>query len=177
MLSKRPATRGARRVLFAAVALAASAGSSAVATCPTLFGDVTGNGATNVADVQCAIITALYQLSGAPAGLTPVCLGPLGAAGADVDCSGAATVSDAVLTASFILSGALGPAVDGNANGCPDGCEDQGEPAAPALRPTSFSGTASGGGFTLQATVPGSLGSGTAATGGGNTLRTAPAGQ
>jgi hypothetical protein len=88
--------------------------------CPS-GGDINGDGAVNVSDVQCTILLALWQLSGA-AVAPPACLkGPLSVA--DLDCQGGTTVSDIQLDIRRALSVKLPPPIDANGNDCPDSCD------------------------------------------------------
>jgi hypothetical protein len=82
-------------------------------------GDLTGDGAASIVDVQCGILTALSTLEG---GALPACLtGP--AQLSDMDCSGAAEVGDLQLIVSLVLGVPFSSVIDKNANNCHDFCE------------------------------------------------------
>ncbi len=93
------------------------------AACLSPPGDVTGNGATTVTDVQCNILANLWALS--PSGSEfPVCVsGGLGWAAADQNCDSRIDVVDSLLVARWALGLALDPTIDTNANNCVDACE------------------------------------------------------
>lgn len=82
-------------------------------------GDVNADSKVNVSDAQCAILTAVAILAGAP---EPLCL-KVPFVAVDLDCDGVISVSDITL----ILYSAVGLAfpieVDTNADGCADGCQ------------------------------------------------------
>lgn len=85
-----------------------------------VVGDLTGDGLVGVTDVQCSLLSGLAALSGAA---SPSCLaGPLEAA--DTTCDEAVDVSDALVVVTIALEIGLPPAIDANANGCPDACEE-----------------------------------------------------
>jgi hypothetical protein len=85
-------------------------------------GDVNGSGFTNVADVQCALLTVLWSIGG-KVGPAPACLGPADPSVVDVICDGALTVADVQVIISFSLLQVPPEALDTNANGCADACE------------------------------------------------------
>ncbi len=85
----------------------------------TAGGDVTGNGSTDVADVQCTILAALAELGTIPA---PACLA--GVPGAeDLNCDGLTNVVDVTLTVRLALSMPFDPALDANGDQCVDACQ------------------------------------------------------
>lgn len=93
--------------------------SVAQADCPTLPGDVTGDGITNIVDVQCAIVSALAELAGSTE--VPECA-QNHPEGPDADCNGIVDVVDIQLAISFTLGVPLSPAIDANADLCVDTC-------------------------------------------------------
>lgn len=107
------ATTGA--VALLAVALAAWP-TTARAACEGPLGEVTGDGVTNVTDVQCVILDVLAHAQGTAA---PACLG----GSADLDCSAAVDVSDVQLAIGAALHLPLAPSVDANHDACPDACQ------------------------------------------------------
>jgi hypothetical protein len=82
--------------------------------------DSNGDGPTDVIDVQCAILAAIWETGGA--GPLPTCLGG-DPDGADVDCNGTTNVVDVQITIFVVLGAALPMDSDANDNGCPDLCE------------------------------------------------------
>lgn len=95
------------------------------AECPVLPGDVTGDGKADVVDVQCTIISALYNQS-PEAGVELLdCLGGIEFQEAsDLSCSGETNVLDVILSLTYALGDPLNPDVDTNENNCHDGCEN-----------------------------------------------------
>jgi hypothetical protein len=91
-------------------------------TCSEPPGDVNGDDKTDVVDVQCGILVVLWEIVGNTGGI-PACLaGP--PAAADISCDAATDVIDVQLLISMALGGDLALSIDGDANGCPDLCED-----------------------------------------------------
>ena len=92
---------------------------------PPLFGDVTGDGALTISDLQCTVQVLAWSMSnsGAPA---PPCLSG-DAQIADVDCSGSVGLVDVYLSRALIiraLNGTpLNPAVDSDDDGITDSCQ------------------------------------------------------
>ncbi len=83
------------------------------------LGDVDADGAVDVVDVQCLVLSALASVAGDAA---PACeAGP-----SDLDCSGSIDVVDVVLDTRLALGLGLAVSVDADANGCPDGCDAAG---------------------------------------------------
>lgn len=93
------------------------------AACPVHVGDVGGDGETNVVDVQCVALSALAELSNPLPPQDDDASCTIGALWVDVDCSGAVTVVDVLITAVSALDPSLPGAIDADANGCPDACE------------------------------------------------------
>ncbi|NUN13896.1 MAG: PQQ-dependent sugar dehydrogenase [Myxococcales bacterium] len=102
-----------------AVCVIVSTTSGGHAECPLLPGDVTGDGITNIVDVQCAIIGALAELAGT--GELPECAidNPLGP---DLDCNDMTDVVDVQLAISFALGMPLSLAIDADSDLCVDSC-------------------------------------------------------
>jgi hypothetical protein len=88
--------------------------------CPANYGDINGDGAVSITDVQCAILSTGYSLF--PSGPMPECLGG-SLLNADLSCSGSVTVADAVLAIQVLLSLPIDPSLDKDGSGCPDSCE------------------------------------------------------
>lgn len=108
------------RSVAACIALGAlPAGATASITQP--IGDLDADTATTVLDVQCGIVSTLWVLLGAP-GAPPACV-----AGAfertDVDCDGATTVADVLLTVGSALGAPPSAEVDGDGDGVVDACQ------------------------------------------------------
>lgn len=112
-----PSRRTRAPIFGLALAVVALWGGGARADCAAPFGEVTGDGLTNVTDVQCVIIEALSQAEGGPA---PACLsgGP-----ADLNCDAAVNVGDVQLAIGAALHLPLDPSVDGDHDSCPDSCQ------------------------------------------------------
>lgn len=120
--------RAHRRVVFflllaACVGLAVAGSQVARATpqCASSLGDINQDGKVGVADVQCGILTVLWELSGRSQS-PPQCLGGPPTL-ADVNCSGQVEIPDVLVTIQVALGMPLDLAIDGNANACPDSCE------------------------------------------------------
>ena len=95
------------------------------AECPAVVGDVNGDGEANVVDVQCTIVSVLYTQSPTLDPSLVNCLGGVeNLSFSDLSCSGETNVVDVLLSLSFALGDVLNPEVDGDANGCPDSCEE-----------------------------------------------------
>jgi hypothetical protein len=141
------------------------------APCQLPLADVNDSGATDVLDVQCVTISALFLAQGG-AGAEPPCLGGAPVGTTDLDCSGGTDVADVLLTLYDIFGVPLGPALDGNADGCPDACQTPEGPSG--VEPVLFVGESfAGPGGALRVrpvtTVPPSAGA--ASTGGGFEVR------
>lgn len=126
-------TRARAAGVVAAVATLAGASAAASAQCMDPIGDITGDGATDVVDVQCAVLSALYSLAPELGGALLVCASgdPLAA---DVDCSMAVDVVDVSVAIVAALGTVLPEAIDGDGDLCPDACQlstDPTDPGAP----------------------------------------------
>lgn len=87
-------------------------------------GDLTGDGTTDVVDTQCAILAALWALTGSQTA-APNCL-PTGSnpiAMADQNCDAMVGVADAQLVIFFALGTPLAASLDADSNQCVDVCE------------------------------------------------------
>jgi hypothetical protein len=84
------------------------------------LGDVDGNGVIDVVDVQCTVVTSLWQLSGGP---LPSCLYKNDPKYANLDCGAKVDVIDVQLTIGVAIGKPLDPVLDANGDGCPDSCE------------------------------------------------------
>jgi hypothetical protein len=93
---------------------------SAQADCLSPPGDLTSDGVTDVMDVQCTILTLLWELGGG-AGDGPMCLG-VGAWNADLDCDQNTTVTDAVLVIQAALDIPWSVVIDADGDLCADDC-------------------------------------------------------
>ena len=116
-------TRPSQFVFLAVGATALVALSSpddARAACLQPAGDVTASGTTDVSDVQCLILTSLWEMGAG--GATPACLA-VEPAQADLQCSGAVDVVDVVVAIRLVLKLGLALAMDGNGDGCADACQ------------------------------------------------------
>lgn len=99
----------------------------AAARCAPVPGDLNGDGFTQISDVQCAILTTLWQQGGT--GSPPSCL-----AGADVnleggdvsladaDCSGSPNVADVLIIIRLALGEPLDVTLDADGDQCADAC-------------------------------------------------------
>lgn len=87
-----------------------------------IVGDLDGNGKASVSDAICLLLTATAYLAD-PLAPGPACLNGDWRR-ADLDCSGAPEVGDAVLVVRLALSESLGVEVDADADGCADTCVD-----------------------------------------------------
>ncbi|NUN12242.1 MAG: CHRD domain-containing protein [Myxococcales bacterium] len=89
--------------------------------CLTPPGDFNADNTTNVVDVQCAILVALWELGG-QVGAQPLCLAVPVLLG-DTNCDDARNVVDVQIVISYSLKQPLNPTIDADANQCPDACE------------------------------------------------------
>lgn len=159
-------------VLVVALLLPASAASAA---CGDVVGDVNGNGTLNITDAQCVVLMTIWEIGGSVPGTQPACLsGPTGTA--DLDCDGSINVADAQIVVTLVVQNPLSSIIDGDGDGCPDGCQTTQLAGPPIVVPTWFVGTASGGGLQLRALAPGFVAEGKA-SGGGLTLEPKPVGK
>jgi hypothetical protein len=85
-------------------------------------GDLDQSGTNDVVDVQCAIVTVLWNLNGADPGAVPGCLDSAPTA-TDVNCDASIDVTDITLIIQFALGAPLDPAIDSDQDGCHDACE------------------------------------------------------
>lgn len=95
-----------------------------MAVCLSPPGDVTGNGMTTVADVQCVILAIFWSLDG-QVDLPPDCIAKTGspAIWPDHNCDAVINVTDATLGIQFVFSAPLSQSLDANTNHCVDTCE------------------------------------------------------
>lgn len=93
---------------------------STFAVCGDPPGNVNGDTFTNVVDVQCAIVGAIWELGGNidPA---PECLG-LDIASGDLNCDGFLNVTDIQIVINHTIGAPLAASIDGDADGCVDTC-------------------------------------------------------
>ena len=96
----------------------------AQAVCVDPPGDVTGDGQTNVVDVQCSILSTFFYLTTSGAPTIPSCAGN-NIKRSDANCSGTTNVSDILMVASQALGEKLSSALDENVDGCADSCLTQ----------------------------------------------------
>lgn len=115
-------------ILAAALAVAATPAATAAQCIYPLnlepliapFGDLNGSGEVTVVDVQCGIITVLWEIGGGE-GSPPDCVGgPTWQT--DVLCDGTSEVSDIVQLIQLAVGLPLGPSIDSDSDGCPDTC-------------------------------------------------------
>lgn len=87
-------------------------------------GDVTGNGMTTVADVQCVILAIFWSLDG-QVDIPPDCIAKTGspAIWPDHNCDAVINVTDATLGIQFVFNAPLSESLDANLNQCVDSCE------------------------------------------------------
>ncbi|NUN16043.1 MAG: hypothetical protein HUU55_20645, partial [Myxococcales bacterium] len=89
--------------------------------CGSPHGDLTGNGAVDVADIQCEILGNLWSLD-TDAAPQPSCL-VVTVPGFDIDCTGDINVTDTVLLIQIGLKAPLDTAIDSDNDMCPNVCE------------------------------------------------------
>jgi hypothetical protein len=110
---------------FARAAFVMAAGllgpTGASANCLAPAGDLTGNGITNVVDVQCSGLGNLWDLLGRPAADTPACVPADPDERFDVNCDVSISIVDYHLVVSLALGRSLGT-LDEDGDGCPDAC-------------------------------------------------------
>jgi hypothetical protein len=99
--------------------------SKASAACLAPPGDVTGDGSTNVTDVQCNVLVNLWSLLGGGLGAGPVCAGSVNSPiiMADHNCDGIANVQDTLAAVNLALGLGLVVELDADADGCFDACD------------------------------------------------------
>lgn len=103
------------------VAFFASMRSSMAAGCTDPPGDITAGAATNVVDVQCSILLALWELNN-KSGPVPECL-KWPEELADQNCDGSINVADIQIIIQYSLLQPLNVDIDADGSGCPDSCE------------------------------------------------------
>jgi hypothetical protein len=102
------------------VVAALSLGSlSASAQCLTPRGDITGDGITNVVDVQCGVFVSL---AANPAVNPPACLKVLFTA-VDSNCDSSIDVTDILLLVQHAVNLPINEALDEDGNNCVDDCQ------------------------------------------------------
>lgn len=84
------------------------------------YGDITGDGAVNVVDVQCMQLVLGWIARGAY-GTGPACMSSVGAA--DLNCDGAVNVVDYILAITLAKGQPLHPDLDSNGDGIHDACQ------------------------------------------------------
>lgn len=89
----------------------------ALGTCLTPPGDLDGSGVSNVVDVQCDILLALWELSTDEMAPPPSCL-HVSVSEADVNCDGANNVTDVLLLIQFALNVPIDSSIDVDGDGC-----------------------------------------------------------
>jgi hypothetical protein len=92
----------------------------AEAACPEVPGDVDGDLATSVTDVQCAIVVTLDGLDGVFGPPSACAVG--GALAADLDCGGSVDVTDVQILIQVVLGAGLPGSLDADGDGCVDAC-------------------------------------------------------
>jgi len=85
-------------------------------------GDVTKNGATDISDVQCGILTVLAELVQGGSSASPPCLAT-STSGADLNCDGTSDVTDVLLLIQLVLKEPLAVTIDTDGDGCHNNCE------------------------------------------------------
>ncbi len=120
------------------VLLLALCPSLAQAMCGQVPGDINQSGEANVADVQCAILVALYEQNPTDADSFLSCLGSQPMDAADLQCDASVNVVDVVLSITYALEAPLSLEIDVDGDLCPDACAPP-EPIPPtqpgALKP------------------------------------------
>jgi hypothetical protein len=149
--------RSFRVALMAAFSVALFLGATDVATaqCIEPRGDISGDGKTNIVDVQCAVFVSLDP----EANLLnpPACLGyPFQAA--DANCNGTVDVTDLIILIQYAVSLDLDESIDADGDQCADACQVPGDLVAGHA---IAAGISEGASFRLKA-----LGSGFEANGG-----------
>lgn len=122
----RPKLLAISCLTWVGIAAITASASNAEAACPAIIGDIDGSGSANVVDVQCAILTTLWELNGG-VGALPACVAG-GTIAADVNCDNTINVSDVQITIQISLGQPLSAELDANQNKCPDACEAVVEP-------------------------------------------------
>lgn len=88
--------------------------------CAPVPGDINDSGITNVVDVQCAIMMALWWMD---TGLVPApTCSLLGQKGADINCDMMINVTDVLLATQMVLGTPLSSDIDFDGDNCPDEC-------------------------------------------------------
>ncbi|NUN13132.1 MAG: lamin tail domain-containing protein [Myxococcales bacterium] len=99
---------------------------AARADCLTPPGDVTGDSKTDIVDVQCLLLTSLWELTGKIDPL-PTCL-KVSVALADQNCSDSIDVTDVTIEILLAIGSPMSASIDANSDGCVDVCQDIGPP-------------------------------------------------
>ncbi len=95
---------------------------TAEAHCLDPLGDITQNGVTDISDVQCESLTALWELSDGDFANVPACTGE-SVLNTDPNCDGTHDVIDLLLVINYVLGIPLSSELDADGNGCPDTCD------------------------------------------------------
>lgn len=113
-----------RTFVLATLLMGAALAGPLQAACLLPPGDLTADGTSTVADVQCTLLATLWSLAG-QFGPVPACIEAAGAPNvvSDHDCSGVVNVSDVQISVLFALGASLEPELDSDASGCVDACE------------------------------------------------------
>jgi hypothetical protein len=97
-----------------------SDGNGVVDACEPTYGDLTGDGEVNVADLTCMSLTLQWAMQSGQ-GTKPICLSTTTAA--DLNCDGQIGITDLLLAINISSGTALSVAIDSNGNGIHDQCE------------------------------------------------------
>lgn len=102
----------------------------AVATCNTAqAGDITGDGITDIVDVQCAVNVAFYQQQSLPQAAVTCAQGTLSLA--DANCDFSTDIVDILIFLRWLVNAPLDPDLDANGDNFVDNCQNS--PATPEL--------------------------------------------
>jgi hypothetical protein len=94
-------------------------------------GDVNGDGTTDISDVQCGIVAALWELAGSFGAMPMCCKGEWWRT--DMNCDQGTNIVDVLMGINMALKIPMAAGLDADGNGCPDACQAAPDPGCDIL--------------------------------------------